>query len=103
MRLSERYIEDGKWMVEEVGELVLYRPTDGEEIELYAVIDRAAVNPPEYGYEQTLTSPHHSLTFVMGLLGIVPRRGDVVVFDEVEHTVHHVGPITDTVQVAVTF
>jgi hypothetical protein len=103
MRLSERAIADGKWMIEELGELVLYRNDEGVEIETRAIIDRAATLPPEYGYEQTLAHPHHQLTFVVETLGFTPRRGDTVVFDGEEYVIHNVGPVTDVVQVAVPY
>jgi len=101
MHLLERSKEDLKWMVDEIGETVLYRPVVGDEFEVKAFIDRAAVNPPEYGYEQTLTRPHESLVFVVEQMEVMPKRGDTVFFDEREHVVHYVGPVTDTVQVAV--
>lgn len=116
MRLSQQFIEDGKWMIEEAGELVVYHPTGdrmltyGEDIEIYAIIDRVGANEPEYGYEQTLSGRHHYLTLHIKAEGtegnhleFIPRRDEVVTFDGSDHQIDYVSPVTDTVQIAVKY
>lgn len=97
MTLSEQYVNDAIWMVQELGEPVTFHGDSS--VTVIAIIDRQAEDPPAYGYTSTLSNKHHQITFILGDLPRLPKNGDQVEFDSKLHTIDYVNPPTDVVTV----
>jgi hypothetical protein len=100
--LKELCDQDLEWIISDAGDLVTIISRDGLQRvdEIPAIIHRNVGDPPPYGYEKTLSTKHHEVTFLLGAVGFPILNGVTILFDGQTFTVHS-PPLVDGNKVTV--